>query len=167
LRRLQGPFRSLPGWPPKAKVIVSTDFRVHNGWSWTTRSSPFDVLPAGYARRSGTRPAQGRGAQARRRCKPTGKPEIPALSTDKLVSTISSATLKTGPSLTAIVTLAHISLSVDGTTWPSGHPKLDYMRFGMAVGGNRGGRATRRQPRLPLMARDVLPVAVLAAPAIS
>ena len=75
------------------------------------------------------------GASAKPKLAAVKKSEIPPLSTDKLVVNDLVRALKTATG-ERDVTLAHISLSWDGATWPFRHP-LDYV--GSEGGGGVGG----------------------------
>jgi thiamine pyrophosphate-dependent acetolactate synthase large subunit-like protein len=128
---------------PTAKVIVvSNDFRIHRGWSMDYQGLPAcDVMLA-------TTPEEAvpdllkavGGAVAARKAVPA-KPAlaqpaaVPELSTDKLVVNDLVRALKVAVG-ERDVTLAHISLSWDGATWPFRHP-LDYV--GSEGGGGVGG----------------------------
>jgi thiamine pyrophosphate-dependent acetolactate synthase large subunit-like protein len=134
---LAGAFKgTFPDGTPKAKVIVvSSDFRIHNGWSMDYQGlPPADVLlpvtpdegVPDLLKALGGKPSTTPAAK---------KVDIPALSTDKLIVNDLVRALKTAVG-DRDVTLAHISLSWDGATWPFRHP-LDYV--GSEGGGGVGG----------------------------
>jgi thiamine pyrophosphate-dependent acetolactate synthase large subunit-like protein len=129
---------AFPDGIPAAKVIVvSNDFRIHRGWSMDYQGLPVcDVMLA-------TTPEEAvpdlleavggsLGARKPAPARPAAKPE---LSTDKLVVNDLVRALKIAVG-ERDVTLAHISLSWDGATWPFRHP-LDYV--GSEGGGGVGG----------------------------
>jgi thiamine pyrophosphate-dependent acetolactate synthase large subunit-like protein len=129
---------AFPDGIPAAKVIVvSNDFRVHRGWSMDYQGLPVcDVMLANTPEEAvpdllkavgGTV-----GVSKPLPAKPAPKPE---LSTDKLVVNDLVRALKIAVG-ERDVTLAHISLSWDGATWPFRHP-LDYV--GSEGGGGVGG----------------------------
>src|SRR5258708_563612 len=123
---------------PAAKVIVvSNDFRIHRGWSMDYQGLPVcDVMLA-------TTPEEAvpdllkavGGAVGARKPAPAKPAARPELSTDKLVVNDLVRALKIAVG-ERDVTLAHISLSWDGATWPFRHP-LDYV--GSEGGGGVGG----------------------------
>jgi len=127
-----------PDGIPAAKVIVvSNDFRIHRGWSMDYQGLPVcDVMLA-------TTPEEAvpdllkavGGALGPRRPAPAKHAAKPELSTDKLVVNDLVRALKIAVG-ERDVTLAHISLSWDGATWPFRHP-LDYV--GSEGGGGVGG----------------------------
>ena len=133
---------AFPDGIPAAKVIVvSNDFRIHRGWSMDYQGLPVcDVMLA-------TTPEEAvpdllkavGGAVGTRKpgpAKPDAKPAAKLeLSTDKLVVNDLVRALKIAVG-ERDVTLAHISLSWDGDTWPFRHP-LDYV--GSEGGGGIGG----------------------------
>ena len=157
---LAGVFKvTFPDGQPKAKVIVvSNDFRVHNGWSMDYQGlPPADVLLPVTPDEAVPDLLKAVGGKARKAVAPTGKPEIPALSKDKLVVNDLVRALKTAVG-DRDVTLAHISLSWDGTTWPFRHP-LDYMGS-EGGGGIGGGPGNAVGTALALKGSGRLPVAV-------
>jgi thiamine pyrophosphate-dependent acetolactate synthase large subunit-like protein len=121
--------------PPAKVIVVSSDFRIHNGWSMDYQGlppadvllpvTPEEAVPDLLEAVGGGKP------------KPAvvKKTEIPPLSTDKLVVNDLVRALKTATG-DRDITLAHISLSWDGATWPFRHP-LDYV--GSEGGGGVGG----------------------------
>jgi thiamine pyrophosphate-dependent acetolactate synthase large subunit-like protein len=129
---------SFPDGIPAAKVIVvSNDFRIHRGWSMDYQGLPVcDVMLA-------TTPEEAvpdllkavGGAVGARQPAPAKSAAKPELSTDKLVVNDLVRALKIAVG-ERDVTLAHISLSWDGATWPFRHP-LDYV--GSEGGGGIGG----------------------------
>jgi len=157
---LAGVFKvTFPDGQPKAKVIVvSNDFRVHNGWSMDYQGlPPADVLLPVTPDEAVPDLLKAVGGKARKAVAPTGKPEIPAMSKDKLVVNDLVRALKTAVG-DRDVTLAHISLSWDGTTWPFRHP-LDYMGS-EGGGGIGGGPGNAVGTALALKGSGRLPVAV-------
>jgi thiamine pyrophosphate-dependent acetolactate synthase large subunit-like protein len=129
---------AFPDGIPAAKVIVaSNDFRIHRGWSMDYQGLPVcDVMLANTPEEAvpDLLKAVGGTVSARKpvAAKPAPKPE---LSTDKLVVNDLVRALKIAVG-ERDVTLAHISLSWDGATWPFRHP-LDYV--GSEGGGGIGG----------------------------
>jgi thiamine pyrophosphate-dependent acetolactate synthase large subunit-like protein len=129
---------AFPDGIPAAKIIVvSNDFRVHRGWSMDYQGLPVcDVMLANTPEEAvpDLLKAVGGTVSARKPApaKPAAKPE---LSTDKLVVNDLVRALKIAVG-ERDVTLAHISLSWDGATWPFRHP-LDYV--GSEGGGGVGG----------------------------
>jgi thiamine pyrophosphate-dependent acetolactate synthase large subunit-like protein len=129
---------AFPDGIPAAKVIVvSNDFRIHRGWSMDYQGLPVcDVMLA-------TTPEEAvpdllkavGGALGARKPAPARPAAKPELSTDKLVVNDLVRALKIAVG-ERDVTLAHISLSWDGATWPFRHP-LDYV--GSEGGGGVGG----------------------------
>jgi thiamine pyrophosphate-dependent acetolactate synthase large subunit-like protein len=123
---------------PGAKVIVvSNDFRIHRGWSMDYQGLPVcDVMLATTPEEAVPELLKAVGgtlAPAKRESpKPAAKPE---LSADKLLVNDLVRALKIAVGERE-VTLAHISLSWDGATWPLRHP-LDYV--GSEGGGGVGG----------------------------
>ena len=125
---------------PGAKVIVvSNDFRVHRGWSMDYQGLPVcDVMLATTPEEAVPELLEAVGgavavaAEKPAPQKPTARPE---LSTDKLLVNDLVRALKIAVGERE-VTLAHISLSWDGATWPLRHP-LDYV--GSEGGGGVGG----------------------------
>ncbi len=123
---------------PAAKVIVvSNDFRIHRGWSMDYQGLPVcDVMLATTPEEAVPELLKAVGgtvaAHKPAPAKPVAKPE---LSTDKLVVNDLVRALKIAVG-ERDVTLAHISLSWDGATWPFRHP-LDYV--GSEGGGGVGG----------------------------
>ena len=125
---------------PGAKVIVvSNDFRIHRGWSMDYQGLPVcDVMLATTPEEAVPELLEAVGgavavaAEKPAPQKPTARPE---LSTDKLLVNDLVRALKIAVGERE-VTLAHISLSWDGATWPLHHP-LDYV--GSEGGGGVGG----------------------------
>jgi thiamine pyrophosphate-dependent acetolactate synthase large subunit-like protein len=135
---LAGAFKGTFGdTPPKAKVIVvSSDFRIHNGWSMDYQGlPPADVLLPVTPDEAVPDLLKAVAPGKPRKPFEVKKAEIPPLSTDKLVVNDLVRALKKAVGGRA-VTLAHISLSWDGATWPFRHP-LDYV--GSEGGGGVGG----------------------------
>jgi thiamine pyrophosphate-dependent acetolactate synthase large subunit-like protein len=125
------------GIPASKIIVVSNDFRVHRGWSMDYQGLPVcDVMLANTPEEAvpDLLKAVGGAVGARKPApaKPAAKPE---LSTDKLVVNDLVRALKIAVG-ERDVTLAHISLSWDGATWPFRHP-LDYV--GSEGGGGVGG----------------------------
>ena len=122
---------------PKAKVIiVSNDFRIHNGWSMDYQGfPPADVLLPVTPDEAVPELVKAIGSGKGKKYPAPAKAEIPPLSKDKLVVNDLVRALKTAVG-DRDVTLAHISLSWDGATWPFRHP-LDYV--GSEGGGGVGG----------------------------
>jgi thiamine pyrophosphate-dependent acetolactate synthase large subunit-like protein len=125
------------GVPPAKVIVVSNDFRIHRGWSMDYQGLPVcDVMLATTPEEAVPEllKAVGGAVEARKPApaKPAAKPE---LSTDKLVVNDLVRALKIAVG-ERDVTLAHISLSWDGATWPFRHP-LDYV--GSEGGGGVGG----------------------------
>src|SRR3954471_11697520 len=123
---------------PKAKVIsVSNDFRIHRGWSMDYQGLPaVDVLLPVTPDEAVPALNKALGFTA----KPFTKRALPQrdkpdLSSGKLVVNDLVRGLKSACG-DREVTLAHISLSWDGATWPFQHP-LDYV--GSEGGGGVGG----------------------------
>jgi thiamine pyrophosphate-dependent acetolactate synthase large subunit-like protein len=158
---LAGAFKvSFPDGTPSAKVIVvSNDFRIHRGWSMDYQGLPIcdvmlattpeeavpDLLAAVGGSVKAQKPAAG---------KPAAKPE---LSKDKLMVNDLVRALKVAVG-ERDVTLAHISLSWDGATWPFRHP-LDYVGS-EGGGGIGGGPGNAVGTALALKGSGRLPVAV-------
>ena len=135
--------------PPKAKVIsISNDFRIHRGWSMDYQGLPaVDVLlpvtpdeavpelnkALGFTAKPFTKRAA---AEARQAELSTGEG---SLRVNDLVRALKFACGDRD------VTLAHISLSWDGATWPFQHP-LDYVgsEGGGGVGGGPGNDGRHR-----------------------
>src|SRR5215813_6033095 len=135
---LAGAFKATFGdTAPQAKVIVvSNDFRVHNGWSMDYQGlPPADVLLPVTPEEAVPDLIKAIGSSGKPKLAAVKKSEIPPLSTDKLVVNDLVRALKTAVR-ERDVTLAHISLSWDGATWPFRHP-LDYV--GSEGGGGVGG----------------------------
>ena len=157
---LAGVFKTtFPDGQPKAKVIVvSNDFRVHNGWSMDYQGlPPADILLPVTPDEAVPDLLKAVGGKAPKAAAPKGKSEIPALSKDKLVVNDLVRALKTAVG-DRDVTLAHISLSWDGTTWPFRHP-LDYVGS-EGGGGIGGGPGNAVGTALALKGSGRLPVAV-------
>src|SRR5262249_26281297 len=128
---LKGAF---PDGGPKAKVIVvSNDFRIHRGWSMDYQGlPPCDVMLATTPDEAVPDLLKAVGGSLKPAKPATSKPKaVPELSKDKLVVNDLVRALKMAVG-ERDVTLAHISLSWDGATWPFRHP-LDY------VGSEGGG----------------------------
>jgi thiamine pyrophosphate-dependent acetolactate synthase large subunit-like protein len=129
---------TFPDGVPNAKVIVvSNDFRIHRGWSMDYQGLPVcDVMLATTPEEAVPQLLQALGGAVGPSKiavpKTTARPE---LSTDKLVVNDLVRALKIAVG-ERDVTLAHISLSWDGATWPFRHP-LDYV--GSEGGGGVGG----------------------------
>ena len=123
---------------PKAKVIsVTNDFRIHRGWSMDYQGLPaVDVLLPVTPDEAVPELNKALGVTAKpyvpRRCPSATSP---IYSTGKLVVNDLVRALKFACG-DRDVTLAHISLSWDGATWPFRHP-LDYV--GSEGGGGVGG----------------------------
>jgi thiamine pyrophosphate-dependent acetolactate synthase large subunit-like protein len=122
---------------PKAKVIsVTNDFHIHNGWSMDYQglppvdlllpSTPDETVPQLLKAIGGAK--KPRKATPAKTKKFEAKDE--ALTVNHLVGALKQAVGERD------VTLTHISLSWDGTTWPFRHP-LDYI--GSEGGGGIGG----------------------------
>jgi hypothetical protein len=145
-------------FPGPNSIVVSNDFRVHNGWSMDYQGlPPADVLLPVTPDEAVPDLLKAVGGKARKPAAPKGKPEIPALSKDKLVVNDLVRALKTAVG-DRDVTLAHISLSWDGTTWPFRHP-LDYVGS-EGGGGIGGGPGNAVGTALALKGSGRLPVAV-------
>jgi thiamine pyrophosphate-dependent acetolactate synthase large subunit-like protein len=129
---------AFPDGVPSAKVIVvSNDFRIHRGWSMDYQGLPVcDVMLATTPEEAVPQLLKAVGGAVGARPAPPAKPVAkPELSTDKLVVNDLVRALKVAVG-ERDVTLAHISLSWDGATWPFRHP-LDYV--GSEGGGGVGG----------------------------
>jgi thiamine pyrophosphate-dependent acetolactate synthase large subunit-like protein len=132
-----------PDGIPAAKVIVvSNDFRIHRGWSMDYQGLPVcDIMLATTPEEAVPDLLKAVGGAVREHKPAPAKPAaakagaVPELSTDKLVVDDLVRALKTAVG-ERDVTLAHISLSWDGATWPFRHP-LDYV--GSEGGGGIGG----------------------------
>ncbi len=134
---LAGAFKgAFPNGVPDAKVIVvSNDFRIHRGWSMDYQGlPPCDVLLPTTPDEAVPDLLKAVGGAVKASA-PAKKGVIPELSKDKLVVNDLVRALKTAVG-DRDVTLAHISLSWDGATWPFRHP-LDYV--GSEGGGGVGG----------------------------
>jgi thiamine pyrophosphate-dependent acetolactate synthase large subunit-like protein len=136
---LAGVFKNVfPAGTPDAKVIViSNDFRIHRGWSMDYQGlPPCEVLLANTPEEAVADLLKAVGGSAAARmalpARPTARPE---LSKDKLLVNDLVRALRAAVG-ERDVTLAHISLSWDGATWPLRHP-LDYV--GSEGGGGVGG----------------------------
>jgi thiamine pyrophosphate-dependent acetolactate synthase large subunit-like protein len=129
---------TFPDGIPNGKVIVvSNDFRIHRGWSMDYQGLPVcDLMLATTPEEAvpGLLKAVG-GAVGPSRIAMPRTAARPELSTDKLVVNDLVRALKIAVG-ERDVTLAHISLSWDGATWPFRHP-LDYV--GSEGGGGVGG----------------------------
>jgi thiamine pyrophosphate-dependent acetolactate synthase large subunit-like protein len=136
---LAGAFKgAFPDGVPKAKVIiVSNDFRIHRGWSMDYQGlPPCDVMLATTPEEAVPDLLKAVGGSVKAAKPAAAKPKaVPELSKDKLVvnDLVRGLKLAVGE---REVTLAHISLSWDGATWPFKHP-LDYV--GSEGGGGVGG----------------------------
>jgi thiamine pyrophosphate-dependent acetolactate synthase large subunit-like protein len=136
---LAGVFKnSFPGGVPTAKVIiVSNDFRIHRGWSMDYQGlPPCDVMLATTPEEAVPDLLKAVGGSVKAGRPAAAKPKaVPEFSKDKLVvnDLVRGLKLAFGE---RDVTLAHISLSWDGATWPFRHP-LDYV--GSEGGGGVGG----------------------------
>src|SRR5205085_1994065 len=136
---LAGVFKNLfPGGVPTAKVIiVSNDFRIHRGWSMDYQGlPPCDVMLATTPEEAVPDLLKAVGGSVKAGRPAAAKPKaVPEFSKDKLVvnDLVRGLKLAVGE---RDVTLAHISLSWDGATWPFRHP-LDYV--GSEGGGGVGG----------------------------
>jgi thiamine pyrophosphate-dependent acetolactate synthase large subunit-like protein len=129
---------AFPDGIPAAKIIVvSNDFRVHRGWSMDYQGLPVcDVMLANTPEEAVPELLKAVcGAVGARKPAPVKAAARPELSTDKLVVNDLVRALKIAVG-ERDVTLAHISLSWDGATWPFRHP-LDYV--GSEGGGGVGG----------------------------
>jgi thiamine pyrophosphate-dependent acetolactate synthase large subunit-like protein len=122
---------------PAAKVIVvSNDFRVHRGWSMDYQGLPVcDVMLATTPEEAVPSLIKALGGAAPKPLPAAAPKPSPAPPTDKLVVNDLVRALKAAVGARE-VTLAHISLSWDGATWPFRHP-LDYV--GSEGGGGVGG----------------------------
>jgi thiamine pyrophosphate-dependent acetolactate synthase large subunit-like protein len=125
------------GFPGAKVIVVSNDFRIHRGWSMDYQGLPVcDVMLATTPEEAVPELLEAIGgavaAEQPAPQKPAAKPE---LSTDKLLVNDLVRALKIAVGERE-VTLAHISLSWDGATWPLHHP-LDYV--GSEGGGGVGG----------------------------
>ena len=132
---LKGPFGDAG---PAAKVIVvSNDFRIHRGWSMDYQGlPPCDLLLPTTPDEAVPDLLKAVGGSVANMKPPTpAKTAIPELSKDKLIVNDLVRALKKAVG-ERDVTLAHISLSWDGATWPFRHP-LDYV--GSEGGGGVGG----------------------------
>jgi thiamine pyrophosphate-dependent acetolactate synthase large subunit-like protein len=122
---------------PKAKVIsVTNDFHIHNGWSMDYQGlPPVDLLLPSTPDETVPQLLKAIGGAGKPR-KPTPaktkkfEAKDEALTVNHLVGALKQAVGERD------VTLTHISLSWDGTTWPFRHP-LDYI--GSEGGGGIGG----------------------------
>ena len=124
--------------PIKAKVIsVTNDFRIHRGWSMDYQGlPPVDVLLPVTPDEAVPDLLKALGTTAKALPPARGKKiAMPELSKDKVVvnDLVRALRFAVGE---RDVTLAHISLSWDGETWPFRHP-LDYV--GAEGGGGVGG----------------------------
>jgi len=136
---LAGVFKnSFPNGVPSAKVIiVSNDFRIHRGWSMDYQGlPPCDVMLATTPEEAVPDLLKAVGGSVKA-MKPVTKSRtaVPEFSKDKLIVNDLVRGLKIAVG-ERDVTLAHISLSWDGATWPFRHP-LDYV--GSEGGGGVGG----------------------------
>jgi thiamine pyrophosphate-dependent acetolactate synthase large subunit-like protein len=135
---LAGAFKgAFPNGVPTAKVIIiSNDFRIHRGWSMDYQGlPPCDVMLATTPEEAVPDLLKAVGGSAKP--KPALKAKVPAaeFSKDKLIvnDLVRGLRIAVGD---RDVTLAHISLSWDGATWPFRHP-LDFV--GSEGGGGVGG----------------------------
>jgi thiamine pyrophosphate-dependent acetolactate synthase large subunit-like protein len=147
------------GIPAQKVIVVSNDFRVHRGWSMDYQGLPVcDVMLANTPEEAvpDLLKAVGGAVSAHKPlpAKPAPKPE---LSTDKLVVNDLVRALKIAVG-ERDVTLAHITLSWDGATWPFRHP-LDYVGS-EGGGGIGGGPGNAVGTALALMGTGRLAVAV-------
>ena len=158
---LAGAFKGVFGdGPPQAKVIVvSNDFRIHNGWSMDYQGlPPADVLLPVTPDEAVPDLLEALEVSLEPRHVQVVKPAlVPELSKDKLVVNDLVRALKIAVGDRA-VTLAHISLSWDGATWPFRHP-LDYVGS-EGGGGVGGGPGNAVGTALALKGSGRLPVAV-------
>ncbi|MEA2937269.1 MAG: hypothetical protein QOC56_773 [Alphaproteobacteria bacterium] len=135
---LAGAFKATFGdtSPPAKVIVVSNDFRIHNGWSMDYQGlPPADVLLPVTPEEAVPELLKAVGGGKGQKPTAVKKADIPPLSKDKLVVNDLVRALKTAVG-ERDVTLAHISLSWDGATWPFRHP-LDYV--GSEGGGGVGG----------------------------
>ncbi|MEA2902683.1 MAG: hypothetical protein QOI12_70 [Alphaproteobacteria bacterium] len=135
---LAGAFKATFGdtSPPAKVIVVSNDFRIHNGWSMDYQGlPPADVLLPVTPEEAVPELLKAVGGGKGQKPTAVKKADIPPLSKDKLVVNDLVRALKTAVG-DRDVTLAHISLSWDGATWPFRHP-LDYV--GSEGGGGVGG----------------------------
>ena len=153
---------AFPDGVPTAKVIVvSNDFRIHRGWSMDYQGLPVcDVMLATTPEEAvpDLLKAVGGAVTARKPVRGRSRPRRRELSTDKLVVNDLVRALKVAVG-ERDVTLAHISLSWDGATWPFRHP-LDYVGS-EGGGGVGGGPGNTVGTALALKGSGRLPVAVL------
>src|SRR5262249_45234560 len=158
---LAGAFRATCGdVPPQAKVIVvSSDFRIHNGWSMDYQGlPPADVLLPVTPDEAVPDLLEALEVSLEPRQVQVVKPaSVPELSKDKLLvnDLVRALKIVVGD---RDVTLAHISLSWDGATWPFRHP-LDYVGS-EGGGGVGGGPGNAVGTALALKGSGRLPVAV-------
>jgi thiamine pyrophosphate-dependent acetolactate synthase large subunit-like protein len=145
--------------PPAAKVIVvSNDFRVHRGWSMDYQGLPVcDVMLATTPDEAVPSLLKAIGGASPKPLTASAPAPKSTLSTDKLVVNDLVRALKTAVA-ERDVTLAHISLSWDGATWPFRHP-LDYVGS-EGGGGVGGGPGNAVGTALALMGSGRLTVAV-------
>jgi thiamine pyrophosphate-dependent acetolactate synthase large subunit-like protein len=136
---LAGAFKgAFPNGVPSAKVIiVSNDFRIHRGWSMDYQGlPPCDVMLATTPEEAVPNLLKAVGGSVAA-MKPATKAKVPAaeFTKDKLIvnDLVRGLRIAVGE---RDVTLAHISLSWDGATWPFRHP-LDFV--GSEGGGGVGG----------------------------
>ncbi len=145
---------------PKGKIIsVTSDFQIHNGWSMDYQglppvdlllpSTPDDAVPQLLKAIGGA--GKPRKAAAPAKAKKFEAKDEP-LSVNHLVGALKQAVGERP------VTLTHISLSWDGTTWPFRHP-LDYIGS-EGGGGIGGGPGVSVGAALALKGSGRLPVAV-------
>jgi thiamine pyrophosphate-dependent acetolactate synthase large subunit-like protein len=136
---LAGAFKNtFPNGVPSAKVIVvSNDFRIHRGWSMDYQGLPTcDVMLATTPEEAVPELLKAVGGSVKNMKPPAkAKTAVPEMSKDKLIVNDLVRGLRTAVG-DREVTLAHISLSWDGATWPFRHP-LDYV--GSEGGGGVGG----------------------------
>ncbi|HLH97893.1 MAG TPA: thiamine pyrophosphate-dependent enzyme [Xanthobacteraceae bacterium] len=124
------------GVPAAKMIVVSNDFRVHRGWSMDYQGLPAcDVMLATTPDEAVPHLLKAIGGPAPKPLPAPAPVPKSAPSTDKLVVNDLVRALKAAVGARE-VTLAHISLSWDGATWPFRHP-LDYV--GSEGGGGVGG----------------------------
>jgi thiamine pyrophosphate-dependent acetolactate synthase large subunit-like protein len=128
---------TFPDANPTAKIVsVTNDFRIHNGWSMDYQGlPPVDVLLPVTPDEAVPALLKELGITSKPYVPAPAKKGLPQLSTDTMVVNDLVRALKHAVG-DRDVTLAHISLSWDGETWPFRHP-LDYV--GSEGGGGVGG----------------------------
>jgi thiamine pyrophosphate-dependent acetolactate synthase large subunit-like protein len=157
---LAGAFKAtFPDGVPSAKVIVvSNDFRIHRGWSMDYQGLPAcDVMLATTPEEAVPQLLAAVGGTAKPYKPLPAKIPPRELSKDKLVvnDLVRALRIAVGE---RDVTLAHISLSWDGATWPFRHP-LDYVGS-EGGGGIGGGPGNAVGTALALKGSGRLPIAV-------